>query len=216
MQVIPVSNYSYGCRFFHRKQKTTTPPAVINNTENDNNRLLSKNEFKEMIDVTLDNLKAKHDEKKVDTDYEIYTRFTNLEQRPTVAGVNDFKDFVKSDFTGRLTDLMNQKVREWRNDKDICRRSDAIGLSFIKDDARSILKYELDRDLTDRSLDRNYKIKQDLFRNDRELFLKLINDNVVIDYATAHNDKFANIVQFYKDNPNTKVTEEMIQSIAWG
>ena len=188
MQVIPVSNYSYGCRFFHKKQKTTTPPVVtqvtVNNAENDDNRLLSKDEFKEMIDVTIDRLKAKHDEKKVDTDYEIYTRFTDLEQRPTVAGVNDFKEFVKSDFTGRLTDLMNQKVNEWRHDKDICRRHDAIGLSFIKDDARSILKYELDRDLTDRSLDNNYKIKQDLFRNDRELFLKLIKDNVVIDYAS--------------------------------
>jgi hypothetical protein len=185
------------------------------NIENEHNKLLSPEEYKNMIDKTIAVLKAEHDEKKVDKDYEIYTRFTNSDQRMTVSGVNDFKDFVKSNFTERLTDLMNEKIIEWRKDKDICRRYEATKLFFIKDDARSILKYELDRDLTDSALDKNYKIKQDLFRNDRDLFLKLIKDNVVVDYSTAHNDRFAKLVQFYKDNPDIKITEDMIWDIAW-
>ena len=213
MQIIPVNNYSFGCRFSNKKQKTQ--PTIIN-TENKNNRLLTPDEFQNMINSTITDLKVKHGDKKVDTDYEIYTRFTDLEQRPTVSGVNDFTDFIESDFTGKLTDLMNEKIKEWRNDKDICRRYEATKLFFLKDDARSILKYELDRDMTDPALDKNYKIKQDLFRNDRDLFLTLIKDNVVVDYSTAHNNKFADIVQFYKDNPDTKVTEDMIWNIAWG
>ena len=33
MQIIPVSNYSFGCRFFNKKQKTQT---IVINTENEN------------------------------------------------------------------------------------------------------------------------------------------------------------------------------------
>lgn len=213
MQIIPVNNYSFGCRFFNKKQKTQ--PIVIN-TEKENNRLLTSNEFQNRINTTITDLKSKYGDKKVDQDYEIYTRFTDLKYRPTVSGVIDFKDFTESDFTGKLTGLMNEKIKEWRDDKDICRRYEATKLFFIKDDARSILKYELDRDMTDPALDKNYKIKQDLFRNDRDLLLKLIKDNVVVDYSTSHSNKFSDIVQFYKDNPNTKVTEDMIWNIAWG
>ena len=212
MQIIPVNNQTFGCKFFHRTPKTL--PVKIN-TVNENEQLLSKEAFQSLMNNTIAKLKDKYGAAKIDKEYEIYTRFTYVKDTQTVSGVNDFVNFVESDFTGNLTKLMNEKVKEWKDDIDICRRYEACRFIWLKDDARNILKYELDNDLLNSNLDRNYQIKRDLFRYDRPLLLRLIKDNVVVDYSTSMNDSFEKIVKFYKDNPNTEITEDMIREIAW-
>lgn len=212
MHIVPINNQTFGCKFFHRKPKTHN---VKINTINENERLLSNETFQGMLNKTMETMKAKYGTEKIDREYEIYSRFTFVKDRQTVLGVNDFKDFVESDFTGNLIKLMNEKVKEWKDDIDICRRYEACRFIWLKDDARNILKYELDKDLLNSNLDRNYQIKRDLFRYDRPLLLRLIKDNVVVDYSTRMNDSFEKIVKFYKDNPNTEITEDMIREIAW-
>ena len=86
----------------------------------------------------MEPLKTKYGAAKIDKEYEIYTRFTYVNDRQTVSGVNDFKDFVESDFTGKLTSLMNEKVEEWNDDIDICRRYEACRFIWLKDCKRTV------------------------------------------------------------------------------
>ena len=232
MQISPVNNYfnlSFGCKNFHRFKKIPHENISKVKLSPENSQVSLED-----IEIALESLRTKHGIHKVNNDLEIYTRFTpriinpNREEKirkgyikyngiPDNFDIKDFTDFIESDFTGNLERLMTQKMKEWRHGRSPSRRGEASALLFISDDARAILKSELDPNMFNTPpVIKNKQIKRDLFRNDRKLFLKLIEDNIMVDYADCMNNSFEKIVQLYKDNPNKEITEDMIKNLLYG
>lgn len=125
--------------------------------------------------------------------------------------LKDFDEFLGSKFIPRLKKLIAEKDEEYKVKRETNFDYECTGFFLYANDIRDFFKNKTDWSL-DSQVNENNKMLREILQNDREFFLRLVKDDVMI---YSHHSNLDKVLQFYKDFPDVEMTGEWLTRLIY-